>query len=75
MRGDRRGRVTLPDVAFLTFAIAMLGALYPIFRNSLEASVSQMSTGTALLIQIVLPMTILVVLYALYRKAIRGAQI
>jgi len=72
---DRRARITVPDVAFVMFTIAFLGALYPVFQESLLASVGEMSTGTALLLQLVLPLIVLVILYGLFRKAIRGAQV
>jgi hypothetical protein len=70
-----RARVTIPDVAFVLFTVALLGALYPVFSDALAGSAGQLSPGVALLLQLVLPAIVLVMLYSLYQKAIRGAQI
>jgi hypothetical protein len=70
-----RARVTIPDVAFILFTVALLGALYPVFSDALVQNAGEMSTGVALLLQLVLPSIVLVMLYSLYQKAIRGAKV
>lgn len=70
-----RARVTIPDVAFVLFTIALLGALYPVFSDALVQHADDMSPGVGLLLQLVLPTIVLVMLYSLYQKAIRGAKV
>jgi hypothetical protein len=72
---DDRARLTLPDIAFIVFSMAALGALYPVFSDAFAENVGHLTTGTALIFQLVLPLAILVFLYVIYRKAIRGAQL
>ena len=72
---DDRARLTLPDIAFIVFSMAALGALYPVFRDAFSENVGHLTTGTALIFQLVLPLALIVFLYVIYRKAIRGAQL
>lgn len=70
---DARARITLPDVLFLLMSLAFLGALYPVFMDGFRENVSIMSTGTAYLLQMVLPLAVLVLLSVIYVKAIAGS--
>lgn len=67
-----RGRITLPDVLFLVFGVALLGALLPVFYELLGQNASEFSTGQALLWQ-ALPPALLIVMFALiYITAVGG---
>ncbi|QLD84611.1 hypothetical protein HWV23_02710 [Natronomonas halophila] len=72
MPSDTRGRLTVPDIAFLTFSIAIVAALYPVFWERLQANVGVMSTGTAYLFQLILPLAVLVLLGVIFVKATAG---
>jgi hypothetical protein len=74
MHSDRRARLTVPDVAFVLASLFVLRALYPVFKSALDANATEFSTGEAMLFQLVLPGLILMLLYLLLVKSIRGAQ-
>jgi hypothetical protein len=72
MRRDERARLTLPDLAYVLASIAFLGALYPVFWDSVQGRLGELSTGTVYLLQLVLPLALLVLLYVIYIKATAG---
>jgi hypothetical protein len=74
MAMDQRGRLTVPDIVFITFSLAILGSLYPIFWDRLQANIGTMSTATAYLFQLVLPLAVLVLLGMVFKKATAGAR-
>lgn len=71
---DRRGRITVPDVVFLVFTLAVLGSLYPVFTDAFSSSTSVLSLGESYLFQLLLPFAVLVILATIWRKAIVGAD-
>jgi hypothetical protein len=66
---DERGRLTLPDVMFVTMSFAFLAALYPVFAESYRATDSLLDPGSRLLYQAILPLALLVLLTVIYVKA------
>lgn len=74
MWGDTRGRLTVPDIAFVTFSLAIVAALYPVFWDRFQANLGVMSTGTAYLFQLILPLLVLVMLGTVYVKATAGVR-
>lgn len=68
-----RARITLPDVLFALFSLVVLGGLYPIVWESLQANAAQMSTAELYLYQLVLPLALLVFLVSIWRTAVGGA--
>jgi cytochrome c biogenesis factor len=68
-----RGRLTVPDILFVLFAMVALGALWPVVYESLQLNADQLSTGEAYLYQLLLPGALLVLLGGIWQKAIRGA--
>lgn len=72
MRGDQRGRVTVPDVVFVLMSVAVLGALYPVFRASLDQNAGSMGTGTVYLFILFLPLAVLVLFMLLFTKSTAG---
>lgn len=71
---DDRGRITIPDVLFLLMTLFTIAAIWPVFNDLFEKNVGQMTTGTSLLYQMILPMTLLVIFTVLYVKAIKGLR-
>lgn len=69
---DTRGRLTLPDVAFITMSIAVFGALAPVLYTIINDNASELTTGQAYLIQIVVPLTVIVIMGVVYRVATAG---
>lgn len=72
MHGDHRGRLTVPDVVFVLAAIAVIGALSPVFYDALRSNTSEMSTGTLYLLQLIIPFAIAVLFSVIYMKATAG---
>ena len=68
-----RARITLPDVLFAAFSLAILGALYPVVSESLQINAAQMSVAELYLYQLVLPLALLVFLVGVWRTAVGGA--
>lgn len=67
-----RGRLTLPDLAFITVGIALIGVMYPAVMSTYNANATELSTGEALLYQLMLPAIILVFMAVIYRTATTG---
>jgi hypothetical protein len=66
---DQRGRLTLPDVMFVTMSFAFLAALYPVFAESYRFADQFLAPGSRLLYQAILPLALLVLLTVIYVKA------
>lgn len=75
LRRDRRGRVTIPDVVFALMSLAVLGALWPVFRSSLADNAGEVGTGTGYLFGLWLPLAILVFLTMIWRAAVGGSSV
>lgn len=71
---DTRARLTIPDVMFLLFSVAILGALFPVFQDLMNKHAASMSTGEAYLLQLVLPLIIVVLFSVVFVTAIAGGQ-
>ncbi|WP_225334248.1 hypothetical protein [Halomicrobium urmianum] len=71
---DDRARITVPDVAMFLGAIAMVGALYPVFAAGLEDNLGQMDQGTIYLFRLMLPLMVLVIFGLIFRKAAAGGR-
>jgi hypothetical protein len=64
----------MPDVVFVVFTLAVLGALFPVFNDAFLSSSDVLSLGESYLFQLVLPFAVLVVLATIWRKAIAGVD-
>ena len=71
-RRDTRGRITIVEVVTGVFALAFLGALWPVVQDALDSNVGMMSTGEAYLIQLLLPLMLLVMLSVVFVTAKSG---
>lgn len=67
-----RGRITIVELLTGTFALAFVGALWPVVADSLDSSTSLMSTGEIYLIRILLPLMLLVLLTVIMVTAGQG---
>lgn len=67
-----RARLTLIDLVYILMALAYLGALYPVFSSSLESNSDSIAPGPGLLLQLILPITVLVLLTVIWVKTIGG---
>lgn len=67
-----RARITLPDLVYILFALAFLGALYPVFFEALDMQAPNMMTGSVYIYQLILPLALLVMLTVIYVKATAG---
>lgn len=67
-----RGRITLPFLMLFAYAIALLGALYPVFADLFSKSASSMDTGTEYLFFLVLPLLVLTLISLAFLKARGG---
>lgn len=67
-----RARLTIPALAYLVFSLAILYALFPVFKSGLAANRDITSTGTEYLLALVLPLAVLVIFSVLFRKATEG---
>jgi len=72
MVGQDRGRLTVPDVALLLASLAILRILWPVMQTGFVNNLGEMSTPTAWLWRLVLPMAILVMFSMLWLKATAG---
>lgn len=72
MLANTRGRLTIPDIARVVAALAVIGALWPVVSWGLDDQAGAMSAGESLLFQILLPATICVLLALSYRAALGG---
>lgn len=70
--GDR-ARITLVFILFVTVALVLLAALYPVYADLLNQNASELTPGQALLFQLVLPALVLVMMSITWRKAVGGA--
>jgi hypothetical protein len=73
MMGDKRGRLTVPDVLFLLMSLAFFAPLTLVFYDGLDMSASYLGTGTGYLYQLLPPLAILVLLSVVYVKSIGGS--
>lgn len=71
---DERGRLTVPDLAYVLASMAFLSAIYPVFWESFNQNVSEMSTGQAYLFQLILPLALLVLFSIIFVKATAGVR-
>lgn len=69
---DDRGRLTIPDFAYLLISLGVLAVLSPVFFDVLDRHAYAMNTGTVYLIQLVVPLAILVVFTIVYLAAVGG---
>jgi len=67
-----RARITVPDIVMTVGVVAILGILYPVLSDAISAQSSTMSTPTAFMFQIMLPMALLVILARIFQKATVG---
>jgi len=72
MRGQDRARLTVPDVALLLASLAILRILWPVMNTGFINNLSEISTPTAWLIRLILPLSILVLFSMLWLKATAG---
>lgn len=72
---DRRGRLTLADLAEATVVIAFLGGLASVFFTSLDGAAPYLSPGEAYLWQLVYPLMAVVLLLVIWRKATAGGGV
>jgi len=72
MRGQERGRLTVPDVAFLLMSLAVLRALYPVYDTVFLGNLGELSTAEAWLARLTLPLALLVLFSMLWLKATAG---
>jgi hypothetical protein len=66
---DQRGRLTVPDVMFGLFTMAFIGALYPVFMDGYQENLNVIPTEAELLLQLMLPLSLLVFFAIIYLKA------
>lgn len=74
LQSDDRARITPPDVVLGLASLAFLGALVPVFYDSLGKRVGSLGQGELMLFQLVVPGVILVFLSMVYVKATAGAR-
>lgn len=72
MTGMDRGRITLVYILFVTVALVLLAALYPVYADLLNQNANELSPGQALLFQLILPALVLVMMSITWRKAVGG---
>lgn len=71
MRGER-ARITIQDLVYVLMSLGFLAALYPVLSSGLEENAGEMSVGAQYLMQLLLPLSLLVLLWMLWRKALVG---
>lgn len=69
--GDRRARLTIPDLMRVVMAMAVFAALWPVVQHGLDNS-SGLSTGDAYLLTLAAPAILLVLLVLSYRASLGG---
>jgi len=67
-----RGRLTPVDVVLFLVAVAILGALGPVFLDFLSQNAYLASTPTVYLAQLLVPITVAVLLAIVYVNAAQG---
>lgn len=72
-RGNR-GRLTVPDIAYLLASLAMLAILYPVWNEGFMSHMSEIDPATAWLFRLMLPLLLLVLLSMLWLKATSGVS-
>jgi hypothetical protein len=70
---DARARITPPDIVLILASLAILGGLIPVFVDVMAQQSAELSEGELLLLQFIVPGSILVLLAVIYRKAVVGA--
>jgi len=73
LRGER-GRLTVPDVAYMLAAFAIMGILYPVWSEGFVSNMGQISPATAWLFRLMLPLMILVLMSVLWTKSTAGVS-
>lgn len=69
---DTRGRLTIPDLVEILFALAFLGGLAVVFFQGIRRATPHMSVGATYAWQLFYPVAVLVLLSVVYRKAAAG---
>lgn len=69
---DARGRLTVPDVAFILMTLMIIRILWPVLNTTFLDNLGEISTPTAWLFRLVLPIAILVLFSMLWLKATAG---
>jgi len=69
---DTRARITITDIVFALMTIAFVGALWPVFFDAYQGTAADLTTGTEMLYLLILPVIVLVLIFKLYQKAVRG---
>lgn len=67
-----RARLTVPDVLFVLWSVAIIGALWPVVDAAISKNAGVMSTGSSYIYQLLLPMAVLVLFSVIYLKAVAG---
>jgi len=67
-----RGRLTVPDIVYITATLAFVGALAPVFYNGLDANAGELGTGEAYLFLLIGPLLTLVLMSVIWFKATEG---
>lgn len=67
-----RGRITIPDVAYVLVAVVVLAALLPPFMSVLNGNGGALPRGDQLLWLVMPPSLVLVMLTMLFVKAVGG---
>jgi ABC-type dipeptide/oligopeptide/nickel transport system permease component len=71
MQGTR-ARLTVPDVAFLLVSLYILRVLWPVLNSGFINNLGELSTATAWLVRLILPLAILMLFSMLWLKATAG---
>lgn len=71
---DERARITLADLVYVLMSLGFLAALYPVLSDGLEQNAGEIGVGAQYLMQLILPLSILVLLWMLWRKALVGVR-
>lgn len=72
---DQRARLTLPDLLIAVFALAVLGALWPVAAEALDNATTHMNAGEIYLMRLLLPLMLLTLLAVIFAKATTGGRI
>lgn len=73
LRSDTRARLTFPEVIIFLFALAILGALWPVVYDLLKQNAGELTQGEGLLLQMLLPGILLVLFSVVFVAVARGA--
>jgi len=69
---DSRGRVTIVEVLLTMFALAFVGALWPVVQDAIDSAAQSLGTGELYLFRLLLPLMLLVMLSVLFVTASSG---